>query len=265
MRGARRRGWLRRRRRRAGRRRRSRRRRHRRDHHDVDPGRDADAERAAREGLQRQPREPGRADRHPDRQLPGARGGGGRRQEPAGRVRVGRDLRAQLHVAGPVPGHHRADRRARLRRHPRARAHAARHVRGRQVHGPAHARPVGPVLEQGPLQEGRARSRDAADDAERDGRARAHGAREGRRQELRHVLRRQLPGLLRLHLLALGVGRGRRHHERGRHRVDHRRPEHGRHVPDLQRAGQGGRRLPAATRPRRARPGPGSSARATSP
>ena len=87
-----------------------------------------------------------------------------------------------------------------------------------QVHGPAHARPVGPVLEQGPLQEGRARSRDAADNDEGVRRARQDDPREGRRQDVRHVLRRQLPRLLRLHLLAVGVGRGRRHHERGRDR-----------------------------------------------
>ena len=242
----------------------SERRRHRRDDHDVDPRGDPDPERAAGRGLQRQPREPGRADRHPDRQLPGAHRRRGRRQEPAGRLRVRRHLRAQLHLAGPVPGHHRPDRLARLRRRPGAGAHAARHLRGRQVHGPAHARPVGPVLEQGPVQEGRPRSRDAADHDERVRRARQDDPREGRRQDVRHLLRRQLPRLLRLHLLAVGVGRGRRHHERGRHGVDDRRPEHGGDVPDLQRPREGRRRRTPATRPRRARRGPASSPRATS-
>ena len=106
-------GGMRRRRRRAGGRRRGRRSRHRRDDHDVDARGHADAERAPGRGLQREPREPGRADGHPDRQLPGARRRGGRRQEPAGRLRVRRDLRAELHVAGPLPRHHRAHRRAR--------------------------------------------------------------------------------------------------------------------------------------------------------
>ena len=88
------------------------RRRYRRDDHDVDARRDPDAERAARQGIQRLAQEPGRADRHPDRQLPGARRRGRGRQEPAGRVRLRRHLRAQLHVAGPLPRHHRPDRRA---------------------------------------------------------------------------------------------------------------------------------------------------------
>ena len=47
-------------------------------------------------------------------------------------------------------------------------------------------------------------------------------------------------------------------------RVDDRRPEHGRDVPDLQRPGEGRRRRARATRPRRARRGPASSRRATS-
>ena len=47
-------------------------------------------------------------------------------------------------------------------------------LRGPQVHGPAHARPLGAVLEQGPLQEGRARPRDAPEDHAGVRRAGAH-------------------------------------------------------------------------------------------
>ena len=106
------------------------------------------------------------ADRHPDRRLPGQRRRGGRRQGPAGPVRLRRRVRAELHVAGALPRHHRPDRRAAVQGQARARAHAAGTFEDKQVHRPAHARPVGAVLQQGPLQEGRPRPGEAADDAE---------------------------------------------------------------------------------------------------
>ena len=77
--------------------------------------------------------EPGQAHRHPDGQLPGAGRRRRRRQGPAGRVRLRRHLRAQLHVAGAVPRHHRPDRRAAVQGQPRPGAHAPRHLRGQEV------------------------------------------------------------------------------------------------------------------------------------
>ena len=87
------------------------------------------------------------------------------------------------------------------------------------LRGAAHARHVGAALQQGPVHQGRARPGEAAEDAEGVRRARRHDPTTSSAGDSpRHVLRRQLRRLLRLHLLAVGLGRRRRRHERRGHR-----------------------------------------------
>ena len=132
-------------------------RRHRRQDHHVDPLGHGGGEPAAGGPLQRHPQEQGRADPHPDRQLPAADRGRRRRQEPPRRVRGRRHLHAPVHLQGAVPGHHRPHRRAAVQGQPGAVPHPAGHLRGPQVRDPPHPRPVGAVLQQGALPEGRPR------------------------------------------------------------------------------------------------------------
>ena len=194
---------------------------HRRRHqaHAVDAGGHRSARAAARRRVQREPQEPGRADGHPDRRLPGQGGRRGRLQRPAGPVLGRRRVHAELDVAGPVPGHHRQDRRL-----PYADKIAQAHIKASTWDNKQYGLPF--IVDLSVWLYNKALYRQAGLDPEKPPTTLEEFAdpgtcrRQARQRHPRHVLRRQLRRLRGVHLVADRLGRRRAGHEPRRHQVD---------------------------------------------
>ena len=102
-------------------------------------------------------------------------------------------------------------------------AHQGVDLSGQDLRGTARHRPLGDVLQQGPVQEGRPGPREAADDGQGDGRRGAQDQR-ARRRRPRLLLRRQLRRLPALHDVADDLGLGRHGAQRRRHAVHRQQP-----------------------------------------
>ena len=169
------------------------------------------------DGVQRLAQEPDRADRHPDRRLPDQGRRRGRLQRPAGPLLGRRRVHAELDVAGPVPGHHRArspacptrtrSPRRTSRRRPGTTSSTACRSSSTCPSGSTTRRCIAR-----PASTRRSRRRRSTSSPTQ---ARAV-AKLGERHP-RHVLRRQLRRLRRLHLVADRLGRRRAGHERRGH------------------------------------------------
>ena len=141
-------------------------------------------------------------------------------QRPAGPLLRRRRVHAELDVAGPVPGHHEQDRRPALRGQDRARRTSTSSTWDNKQYG------LPFIVDLSVWMYNKALYRQAGLDPEKPpttlAGVRGPGPcrRQARRRHPRHVLRRQLRRLRRVHLVADRLGRRRAGDEPRRHPVD---------------------------------------------